>query len=62
MACSAGPKDLCNYDRRYHEEQFCEVIITWLQVSLEIHVRNHNEKQLDPRVQLLPEGDSYGPL
>ena len=22
--CSADPKHLCNFERRYHEEQFCE--------------------------------------
>ena len=25
--CSADPNHLCNFGRRYHEEQFCEIIL-----------------------------------
>ena len=25
--CSAELKHLCNFDRRHHEEQFCEIIL-----------------------------------
>ena len=27
--CSADPKQLCNFGRRYHNEQFCEIILIW---------------------------------
>ena len=27
--CSADQNHLCNFGRRYHEEQFCEVILNW---------------------------------
>ena len=31
--CSADRNHLCNFGRRRHEEQFCEVILNWTSCS-----------------------------
>ena len=39
--CSVGRNILCNFGRRYHEEQFCEIILKsdpWFKMKCRLNV------------------------
>ena len=47
--CSADQIHLCNFDRRYHEEQFCEIIFNldqWFRRKCRLKVNNPYFEQL----------------